>query len=78
MCPRLLKRQFGQKAFGQMVFRSNGLSVKRCPAKWRSINRLFGQKTFGQKKSVKLIFGKVIQNRVLTQYIKILVENFLV
>jgi hypothetical protein len=42
-----------QTVFGQMVFRSNGLSVKRCSAKWRSVNRLFGQKAFDQKKPVK-------------------------
>jgi hypothetical protein len=47
--------------FGQMNFRSNGLSVKWCSAKWRSVNRLFtqmvfGQKAFGQKKSVKRFF----------------------
>jgi hypothetical protein len=40
---------FDQTAFGQMVFWSNGLSVKWCSAKRRSVNRLSGQKAFGQK-----------------------------
>jgi hypothetical protein len=35
-------------AFGQMVFWSNGLSVKWCSAKWHLVNRLFGQK-IGEK-----------------------------
>jgi hypothetical protein len=41
---------FDQTALGQMVFRSNGLSVKLCSAKWRSVSRFFGQKAFGKKK----------------------------
>jgi hypothetical protein len=40
-----------------MMFRSNGLSVKRCPAKWRLVNQLFREKAFGQKK-----IGEMIQN----------------
>jgi hypothetical protein len=44
--------------FGQMVFRSNGLSVN-----WHSSKRRFGQMAFGQIISVKWFFGKMNQNR---------------
>jgi hypothetical protein len=39
---------FGQTVFGQMVFRSNGLSVKRCWAKWRSV-KIFRWNDFSVK-----------------------------
>jgi hypothetical protein len=57
-----VKWTFGQTVFGQMVFRSNGLSVKCCSVKRWSVKWCFGQMAFGQKNSVKLLFGKVIQN----------------
>jgi hypothetical protein len=54
---------FGKTVFGQMTFRSNGLSVK-----WSFGQMVFGQKAFGQMVFRSLdvrskTFGEVIQNR---------------
>jgi hypothetical protein len=66
---------FGQTVFGQMVFQSNGLSVKWCSIKRRSVKWCFGQKTFGEIFSVKLFFGKVIQNFGKLKFFKVFLRN---